>query len=307
MPVVKTTGLQSLSTESTAQARRPFTDPLTALLRVIEVQCSSLKLLSLTADEAAHHALCGPALYWVLSEPSPVSVSVADTSAIVEQGDLFIVTASGPYPLAFHQPPTPGHLQPTSQWIAAELTFGRNDVESLVSLLPPILKVPSAMQHPALKNVLTLLRHEADVEQAGYGAIADAMVQTVFALALRHEQGINGDACETLFQTPVEIGIVSTLLMMRNHLDSQWTVDQLADLAGMSRSRYAVRFTEFVRQTPMRYLFESRMSRAGDLLQQDHYGLKEIARLIGYKSTSAFSTAFKKWSGKSPQEYRKQV
>ncbi len=37
---------------------------------------------------------------------------------------------------------------------------------------------------------------------------------------------------------------------------------------------------------------------------RENYSVEEISYILGYAATSVFSKAFKKWSGKSPSEYR---
>ena len=46
------------------------------------------------------------------------------------------------------------------------------------------------------------------------------------------------------------------------------------------------------------------MRRARDLLGTPGIPVKEIAHRIGYASVSAFSTAFKRWHGLAPVEFR---
>ena len=50
---------------------------------------------------------------------------------------------------------------------------------------------------------------------------------------------------------------------------------------------------------------EMRQQQAMEYLENSSMELKEISFLLGYSDTSAFNKAFKKWSGKSPGQYRK--
>ncbi|MNW69747.1 Xylose operon regulatory protein [compost metagenome] len=49
------------------------------------------------------------------------------------------------------------------------------------------------------------------------------------------------------------------------------------------------------------------MAKAEQLLQADDLKLPELAQLVGYSSLSHFVSAFKKYSGKSPKEYRERI
>ncbi|MNC47164.1 HTH-type transcriptional activator RhaS [compost metagenome] len=52
------------------------------------------------------------------------------------------------------------------------------------------------------------------------------------------------------------------------------------------------------------YVTKLRMAMAEQLLQENELKASDIARLVGYSGFSSFSTAFKKYSGKSPKDYR---
>jgi AraC-like DNA-binding protein len=51
-------------------------------------------------------------------------------------------------------------------------------------------------------------------------------------------------------------------------------------------------------------LEKSRSALASGLLEQSHYSLAEIAFLTGFSEQSAFTRAFKRWNGLTPQAYR---
>jgi AraC-like DNA-binding protein len=82
-----------------------------------------------------------------------------------------------------------------------------------------------------------------------------------------------------------------------------WTVQKLAERAGMSRSTFALKFKETVGASPMEYLTRWRMLLGGDKLANSNDPISVIALSLGYESESAFSTAFKRVMGCSPRQY----
>jgi AraC-like DNA-binding protein len=82
-------------------------------------------------------------------------------------------------------------------------------------------------------------------------------------------------------------------------------VAELARRVCLSRSVFASRFKNLLSTSPMQYLMERRMQKACELLAEGQYGIKQIASQVGYASKAAFSNAFKRWSGQSPQVYRR--
>jgi AraC-like DNA-binding protein len=86
--------------------------------------------------------------------------------------------------------------------------------------------------------------------------------------------------------------------------DHAWTLDALSAGTGASRSKLADRFVALVGQPPMQYLAGWRMQLATRLLAEHSMKVRAIADAVGYASDAAFSRAFKKHTGLSPQAWR---
>jgi AraC-like DNA-binding protein len=68
-----------------------------------------------------------------------------------------------------------------------------------------------------------------------------------------------------------------------------WTVEELGQRAGVSRSTFALRFKETVGVSPMEYLTRWRMLLARDRMANTSDSISEIAWSLGYESASAFT------------------
>jgi AraC-like DNA-binding protein len=97
----------------------------------------------------------------------------------------------------------------------------------------------------------------------------------------------------------------AALSAVHDRVNKPWTVESLAEAAGMSRSAFAARFRELLGQTPLEYVTEWRMQKAMQLLQQRDRKLIDVARSVGYESDAGFSKAFKRVVGANPGEYLK--
>jgi AraC-like DNA-binding protein len=84
-----------------------------------------------------------------------------------------------------------------------------------------------------------------------------------------------------------------------------WTVADMAAEAGMSRTKFSLRFAQVAGMAPLEYLTNHRMMKAAELLERTDATLEEIAEQIGYGSEAAFSTAFKREMGMAPGGYRR--
>jgi AraC-like DNA-binding protein len=85
----------------------------------------------------------------------------------------------------------------------------------------------------------------------------------------------------------------------------EWSVAELAAVAGMSRSAFAKRFHDTLGQSPMRYLCEWRIHLAREALASGRSTVTTVAHDVGYSSEAAFRSAFRRSTGQQPREYRR--
>jgi AraC-like DNA-binding protein len=124
--------------------------------------------------------------------------------------------------------------------------------------------------------VEVLRRHAARLPQDAGGMLA-AMRDPIVARAIHH-----------LHEDPAR----------------KWTIDDLAALAGASRTVLADRFNQFLGKPPIEYLTGWRIQLAADRLKAGREPLARIAEAVGYDSEAAFSRAFKREMGASPGAWR---
>jgi AraC-like DNA-binding protein len=123
----------------------------------------------------------------------------------------------------------------------------------------------------------------------------------VQALRLHLAEGASGGVGWLFALADKQMG--AAIAAMHDDPKHQWTLQALAERAGMSRSTFALKFKETVGASPMEYLTRWRMLLAGDRLTNSGDPISVVARSLGYESESAFSTAFKRVMGCSPRQY----
>lgn len=105
--------------------------------------------------------------------------------------------------------------------------------------------------------------------------------------------------------------IPPALLKVRDHLNEHFTeltpLDELAQIACMSRSHLSHQFREHFGTTISSYVIRKRMSIAQRLLYDLSVRPGEIAKRVGYPDIYQFSKQFKKTFAVCPSEYRKQL
>jgi AraC-like DNA-binding protein len=97
------------------------------------------------------------------------------------------------------------------------------------------------------------------------------------------------------------------LALLHERPSDPWTVEALAQRAGVSRSGLAERFAALVGQPPMQYLARWRMQLAAGLLAAEQAKVSAVALEVGYDSEAAFSRAFKALVGVTPAAWRKRA
>ncbi|HLZ29941.1 MAG TPA: AraC family transcriptional regulator [Chloroflexota bacterium] len=94
----------------------------------------------------------------------------------------------------------------------------------------------------------------------------------------------------------------------RDHIDSHYVdaleLDQLAQVAGVSKFHFARSFKATYGETPIRYLTRRRVERAQDLLRAANLTVTEICLEVGFASPGSFSMRFRQVVGETPTAYR---
>jgi AraC-like DNA-binding protein len=86
-----------------------------------------------------------------------------------------------------------------------------------------------------------------------------------------------------------------------------WTLDLLAQEAGISRSALTEKFTRYIGQAPMAYLTEWRLELGAEALRSTSRSVQRVALDSGYDSEAAFNRAFKRRFSLPPARYRKEA
>jgi AraC-like DNA-binding protein len=81
-----------------------------------------------------------------------------------------------------------------------------------------------------------------------------------------------------------------------------WSLEELAEAAGMSRARFAAHFRYVVGMTPFDYLADWRIGIAQGLLKRGR-PVKIVAPTVGYSSPAAFGRVFFQRVGATPKEW----
>ncbi len=90
------------------------------------------------------------------------------------------------------------------------------------------------------------------------------------------------------------------------HYNKNLSIEDYAASRNMSTCWFIRTFKQYSGLTPLHYILSIRISNAQSLLENTNYTVTEIASIVGYDNPLYFSRLFRKQTGLSPTEYRKQ-
>jgi len=194
-----------------------------------------------------------------------------------------------------------------TQLVCGSFRFERRDAHPLVELLPPLIHLRPA-QTPAaewLEATLRFLAWETREAKPGTETIVSRLTDVIFVQVLRAWIESLPPGRGGWMGALRDRHVGAALALVHRSPERDWTNASLAEAVGMSRSRFAARFTALVGEPPLTYVSRWRLETAAGLLQDGALGLGEIAARVGYESEAAFSKAFRRRFGVPPGAYRR--
>ena len=171
----------------------------------------------------------------------------------------------------------------------------------LLRALPRLLVLPAGQLDSPL---VPLLGTEIGKDEPGQEAVLDRLLDLLLIAVLRAwfaRPEADAPGWYRAYGDPV---VGQALRLMHHDPAHPWTVAELAGTTGVSRAALARRFNDLVGEPPMAFLTGWRIALAADLLREPGATIGSVAPRVGYASSFALSTAFKRVRGISPQQHR---
>lgn len=266
-----------------------------------------------------HYVHRGRCFAHVLGEDEPV---------LLEQGDLVIVTRGAQHTLS---DPVDADVHTVDQVVEASGFSGRGALvygeagsgyetqlicghfafdpgarHILLDSLPSYLLIKDYGKSTPdwLDDTLKIIGGEAGNDRLGGDLIALKLSEIIFTQAVRKYLMTDGRMRPGLagFSDPK---ICRALEAIHLEPSKSWTVEDLARVAGLSRTSFSNRFNELLDHTPLNYLTAWRMQLARRLLIDSELPIIEVAEQSGYRSEAAFGRVFKRHFEVPPASYRR--
>ena len=285
-----------MTADPSLQTPAPATAPGALIGSVLETLLSSYQLrVRIIADVR----YCGS---WYEEEPATrqgqfhvigegqcqVSAAVLPQPLLLQGGDLVIFPHGTRHSLC--APPTTAQA-PASDYtsmLCGEMEFVAGPHNPILAALPQCMVVRACDGDESFRDIARVLIASAKSSNFGKDVVMNKLADSLFTLAL----------CEHACQSTDQVGLFAALADVRLaralhaiHIKSgeAWTLESLACEAGMSRSQFALHFTQVLGTPPMHYLARWRVAQARLMLRDRRLSVAAVAERLGYRSEAGLS------------------
>lgn len=177
--------------------------------------------------------------------------------------------------------------------------------QRLLEALPVVLHVSAGGTGDA---ILDHLAEEVAVDVPGQQVVLDRLLDWMLVCTVRGWFDRPGGEPPAWWAAQRDPVVGDALRLLHDEPAAPWTVANLAERIGVSRSTLAKRFSELMGEAPLTYLTHWRMALAVDRLTDDPAAsIAQVGRSVGYADPFAFSAAFKRVRGVTPRDVRRKA
>lgn len=181
--------------------------------------------------------------------------------------------------------------------LCADIFFHGEGKDVLAQALPGCVR--QALHASAgIKTAADLLSHEAELSDGGHDVLLDCICATLIVQLIRQNWCI--DEGRGRMAADPRLSKVLSAIHEKPHII--WPLDVLANIAGMSRSKFSVHFRQSIGVSPGAYVIQRRLLAAQDLLRKG-FPVKAVCHRVGYTNQPAFTRMFTARTGLSPRAW----
>jgi AraC-like DNA-binding protein len=261
-----------------------------------------LAQIRLTGDHVRSHGVArseildleaGAAYILVVADGSLSLEDGGGELALIGTGDL-VLLPHGPLGMRLVAPDARASV------IVCRFWFDPHGLRAMTSALPARIHIRRAEGAGWLDGIVPFLMVEVTDDEPGAALMISRIIDVIVIRALRTwvQRGQTSGWLGGL----TDARIARALKVLHEKPLQRWSVEALADEAGMSRSSFGERFTALVGRSPLRYQNEWRLTLARDMLVAREARVGAVALRVGYASEAAFSRAYKAMFGHPPRD-----
>jgi AraC family L-rhamnose operon regulatory protein RhaS len=178
-------------------------------------------------------------------------------------------------------------------------------------LIRHLLYSPSQVVHLSEKFILSWKKLYRILRDAGQECPVSALAITINELLydFLNVQEMNNKSMASN-ELPRSIEMVQTffqeLASIPEQLEHPWTLQEMSRLCRISPTRFSLCCRQLMNLSPLNVLNQLRIRQAEAMIRNEpQKSITKIAMQCGFTTSQYFATIFKKWTGKTPTEYKK--
>ena len=169
----------------------------------------------------------------------------------------------------------------------------------------PLNKIPNTSEvSQIIRDLMFRIEKEISTKKPEYETMLKIHLVNILVEIIRSYEG-QLSQFEISYSTESLKYMEAALNYIDEYLDTELTLEVLADVAHMSKTYFCGQFRKLNGISPWEYITIKRIERAIMLIESTNLSRLEIALKCGYNNTSNFYYAFKRITGKTPGDYKK--
>ncbi len=196
-----------------------------------------------------------------------------------------------------------GHAQPRGElfWLVARVDDGPGPLAEAVRLLADGSRRLWAAPDRVADDLGRALAEPDDDHWTMAAARRSLCATAVFDLLRAREEDTAGP------ERTVPPGVRRALAEVERHLDHPLAVHDLITASGMSPTQFYDAFGAATGTSPKDYILRTKIARARALLTDPARKITDICYRLGFSSSQHFAGVFRRYEGKSPSEFRRDL
>ncbi|SEK30899.1 AraC-type DNA-binding protein [Roseateles sp. YR242] len=286
------------------------------------------------ASQEAHFHFVAHGSCWLRTPGSEWQQLKTGDAVLLPRGSLHILASSPEVPIVdIHTLPRrpvadklfvltgePAHLSPagmaapqasetavdTDVLFCGAMRFNMDPLHPLMAMMPDVMQANDlAQRDPTVPMLLEAMEREVSLDRVGACGILARMADVLAASIIRAWVECACNSASGWIAAVQCPNIGKVMAAIHAQPERPWSVPELAELMGASRSRFAEAFTRTVGESPAKYVAKIKMFQARHWISQEGMRVAVAADRLGYDSEASFSRAFKRIVGQAPGSLRR--
>lgn len=258
-----------------------------------------------------HVVVVGRAFIHTSQSPAVISLRAGDV-VLMARGQHHLVSTQEQLPATsteldvWSSRSSAADPSPAASVVSGAYQLWHSPLHPMFQELPDWFVLPAETENQLspLSLAISLLAQESTRCDLGSSTVMHSLLDVIFAFIMRRIVAERGAQAQSWSRALRDDQVRRAIELMHEDCAHAWTLVELAQKSGISRTAMAARFRSTMGDTPLNYLRAIRVQTAMRLLCETDDSLEQVAAAIGYADAFAFSKVFKRTVGIAPRQFR---